>query len=398
MDDHHQTVLRGNRRLVALSARRQRQRGRTRPGGGRSAATAMDRRSAVEPKPRVRFQPRRDGLVAGPDVCDLRRRGDRDHRSAHSRQVDAHGPRCLQRRGAVEASHCRLGLEGVQAGELGEARLAAHAEPAYTLPLSLPRRLVAAGDRLYVTLGYHAPLVALEAATGRMLMTYEGSENTDEILHHAGQLVLCLRTPANGLPAAGVKKATLRQKCPPATVAAFDAATGRRLWKTEPAAVRAASLALDGDHVFYHDQDAVVCLDAASGRHRWRTAVGSGGGSLWSSDATLVAYGEVVLWANRQQLVALSAAKGKVLWKLPCAAGFGVANPPDLFVADGLVWYSQGWSEAKSIIGYDPLSGKPVRTIDTAALATRGTMHAAMAARPPTITSCCRNAAWNWST
>ena len=241
-----------------------------------------------------------------------------------------------------------------------------------TLPLSLPRRLVAAGDRLYVTLGYHAPLVALDAATGQTLLTYEGSENTDEILYHAGQLLLCIRAPANGLPSESALKARSRPIFPSAVIAAIDAATGHRLWRSEAAAVAPLSLARNSGNVFYRDQEAVVCLDAASGRQRWRTVVGRDGGSLWNSDATLVAYGKVVLWASRQQLVALSVVEGKVLWQLPGASGFGVVNPPDLFVADGLVWYAQGRPELESITGYDPLTGKPLRTINMASLLTRG--------------------------
>ena len=42
-------------------------------------------------------------------------------------------------------------------------------------PNQLPRRLVAVGDRVYVTLGIDAPLTALDAATGQTLRTYPGT-------------------------------------------------------------------------------------------------------------------------------------------------------------------------------------------------------------------------------
>lgn len=42
-------------------------------------------------------------------------------------------------------------------------------------PTELARRLVAVGDRVYVTLGYGKPLCALEAAAGQTLHTYEGT-------------------------------------------------------------------------------------------------------------------------------------------------------------------------------------------------------------------------------
>ena len=240
------------------------------------------------------------------------------------------------------------------------------------LPLALPRRLVAAGDRLYTTLGYHAPLVALEAASGRTLMTYEDTQETDEILYHAGQLVLCIRSSSDNGSASKLKKAKFQQEFPDATLVAIDAATGRHLWQSEPAAVVPLSLSLSGSNVLYHDRDSVVCLDAASGRRRWRTPTDTATGSTWNADTTLVAYGEVVLSASRKQLVALSAAEGKNLWQLPGASGFGIVSPPDVFVADGLVWYAHGHPEDDTMIGYNLLTGKPERTVELGNLVTRG--------------------------
>jgi len=60
------------------------------------------------------------------------------------------------------------------------------------------------------------------------------------------------------------------------------------------------------------------------------------------------------------------------LWKLPGVRGFGIANPPDLFVADGLVWHGRGGAEPHSVTGYDPHTGKPARTVNVGPLATRG--------------------------
>ncbi len=49
-------------------------------------------------------------------------------------------------------------------------------------PNQLPRRLVAVGDRVYVTLGIEAPLTELDAATGQTMRTYDGTDRTEEIL------------------------------------------------------------------------------------------------------------------------------------------------------------------------------------------------------------------------
>jgi len=46
-------------------------------------------------------------------------------------------------------------------------------------PTHLPRRLVAVGDDVFVTLGLDAPVTRLDAATGKVLNTYEGTERTE---------------------------------------------------------------------------------------------------------------------------------------------------------------------------------------------------------------------------
>ncbi|MHC4145639.1 MAG: hypothetical protein ACYSUD_12775, partial [Planctomycetota bacterium] len=57
-----------------------------------------------------------------------------------------------------------------------------------TGPSDLSRRLVAVGSRVYVTLGIDGPLVALDAATGKTVRTYEQTEGTLEVVHCEGTL------------------------------------------------------------------------------------------------------------------------------------------------------------------------------------------------------------------
>ena len=80
------------------------------------------------------------------------------------------------------------------------------------IPLNIQKRLVAVGDRVYVTLGYQAPVAQLDARTGEILQTYAGTERTGEILHHDGTLFLSV------LAGAQVR------------VVAVEAATGKRRW------------------------------------------------------------------------------------------------------------------------------------------------------------------------
>ncbi|MHC4433188.1 MAG: methyltransferase domain-containing protein, partial [Planctomycetota bacterium] len=58
-------------------------------------------------------------------------------------------------------------------------------------PAQLPRRLVAQGDRVYVTLGLDDPISVLDAATGETVATYQSTSGTDEILISDG-IILAL--------------------------------------------------------------------------------------------------------------------------------------------------------------------------------------------------------------
>ena len=61
-------------------------------------------------------------------------------------------------------------------------------------PAQLQRKLVAVGNRVYVTLGLHAPLSAVDALTGEVLKRYEQTEGTEEVLCHKGILLLTVRS------------------------------------------------------------------------------------------------------------------------------------------------------------------------------------------------------------
>ena len=63
-----------------------------------------------------------------------------------------------------------------------------HLYPFKSGPNYLARRLVAVGDRVYATLGLEEPLVALDAATGKTLRTYESTKAAEEVLLSDGVL------------------------------------------------------------------------------------------------------------------------------------------------------------------------------------------------------------------
>ncbi|MHC4593958.1 MAG: outer membrane protein assembly factor BamB family protein [Planctomycetota bacterium] len=251
------------------------------------------------------------------------------------------------------------------------------------LPSTLPRRLVATHDRLYVTLGYEAPVSVLDVATGDVLREIEQTALTDEILLADRLLLLRVRT-ADHRPDRDVwDKMPSRQW---GRVMAVDAGSGRVLWQSEPETMAPLTLATCGNRVFYSNYDQVVCLDRASGREIWRgTRVESKDGRR-GTGGTLVAQDKVVLHANLPssggsnlgELRAYSAQTGKLLWTGPRYAGPGVANPPDLFVANGLVWLGETRLPVDNMEtemqrqGYDPVTGEVVRNISVPKLTSPG--------------------------
>lgn len=235
-------------------------------------------------------------------------------------------------------------------------------------PPDLSRRLVAIGDRVYVTLGYEKPLTALDAATGKTLKTYDETEGTLEVLYHNGVLFVI-----TGDRAAEEKSSVSwrRGVTPPPhnkRIMALHADTGDILWvKSGPAIteVMPTTLAVQGERVFFQNTNHVICLDRNTGNEVWQAERPIARTRLGWSTPTLVVYEDVVLSADRArptddekksessnklewdpssaggrapvgELVAFSAKTGEKLWACPCREGYN--SPVDVLVAGGLVW------------------------------------------------------------
>ena len=217
-------------------------------------------------------------------------------------------------------------------------------------PPQLERRLVAVGNRVYVTLGLYAPLSALDAATGQTLMVYEDTQGAEEIILHKGTLLVVVRSVTAERLAKSKEWARLvqikdspvyvRETADPLvkqlrateakgekTLLALDAQTGRLLWKKDEADIaglRANSLCAEENRVFYQNGKTIDCLDFDSGRQLWSVPGGPlhmvHGGSLYYSDGPTV--------------TAVSAEDGKTRWTQPTL----LTEVRDLFVAGGSLW------------------------------------------------------------
>jgi outer membrane protein assembly factor BamB len=226
-------------------------------------------------------------------------------------------------------------------------------------PQLLARRLVALGDRVYVTLGIDAPLSALDAATGETMRTYEDTKATEEILCSDGILILSVAAGDQPLRSDPKKHyATLAQMDAdvnnplwtqaPRTIMAVEAESGRVLWEKQSELV-SLSLAADGRRVLFHDGQRIQCLDRLTGRPLWASDPLATNKSMRSSGgATLVLYDDVALYSGQAAfeksaqrvttMFALSVKDGKTLWQAPHHPCGHMGTPDDILVAGGLVW------------------------------------------------------------
>jgi outer membrane protein assembly factor BamB len=213
----------------------------------------------------------------------------------------------------------------------------------------LPRRLVAVGDRVYVTLGIDAPLTALDAATGETVRTYDQSESTQEVIASDGVLFLLIKDPP-------VKPGQyeITHRCmhdernhvaefwkwdgKAGEVLAVEADTGNILWDVAKPVVP-LSMAANSRGVFFHNGERIVCLDRTNGEQRWASDPISMKSIIPTNfGPTLVLHDDTILFSGGDRsMTALSALTGKTLWKHKHPPS-GHHSPEDLLVINGLVW------------------------------------------------------------
>jgi len=211
------------------------------------------------------------------------------------------------------------------------------------IPPTVPRRIVAEGDRVMVTLGYTAPVSILDAATGKVAATCEGTDGAQELRVCDG--VLLVRRGAD-------------------TIMAFDARDGKKLWEVKDA-VNALSLAARNGRAFYQVGQAVTCLDLKTGKELWKTKAPAPvkapaapprkpgakkpRPSRRSKASLVLACGDRVLFDGPGGLRAVAVETGKTLWT---TKGKRLGGEP--FVARGRIWQRAG----RGLASIDLATGK----------------------------------------
>ena len=274
-------------------------------------------------------------------------------------------------------------------------------------PTELPRRLVAVGDRVYVTLGYGKPLSIIDAATGRLIKEVPGTEGTHEIICSGKQLFLV----AGDMDEQAYRETQKTGASSPLIYAkriiAVNAETGRTLWTKADEDTREmlpTTLCVNAGGLYFHSPKQLIRLDRDNGTIKWKTERLLEKNRLAWGAPTLVLHQDLVLSAEGKHsagngkrrgkstavaeieaagtseirwnitsgprsaeggaLIVCRQEDGKELWRSPAA--FGYSSPPNLLVANGLVWVSTspGINRADMGEGRDPYTGEIKQHID----------------------------------
>jgi len=249
-------------------------------------------------------------------------------------------------------------------------------------PTQLPRRLVSVGDQVFATLGLTAPVSLLDAATGRTLKIFQGSENAEEFIVADGKLFTVLGDPQywnRYAPKADnywdfvdiTEKADIGKR-----IVVFDINTGKLLWKVDGPNLNyltPLSMITGGGNVFYMDNRHLHCLDVKTGRERWKSEFSTEGLFVRNFTPTVVYYKDVVAVASTERTTVFSVKNGEKLWEDKGYAGF--ASPPDVFIIDGLLWATPITKavhlnpknvpgEGKYLVAFDLHTGEIKRRVD----------------------------------
>ncbi len=237
-------------------------------------------------------------------------------------------------------------------------------------PAYLPRRLVAVGNRVFVTLGINAPLSELDAATGETLRTFAKTDRTSEIIFSEDTLFLVVGRPEKSTERFAPKHTYVWDNADrarsewawgrqPARIMAIDMDEGDVSWEqTYP--VAPLSLSADSKAVYFYDGSQMVCINRRNGQENWKSEAIKSKAIDTAYAPRVVVHEDVVLFSSGVgRMIALSAADGKKLWDARQETS-GHYSPEDIFVIDGLVWTgATAWTQQKgTYVGRDLHTGE----------------------------------------
>jgi len=234
-------------------------------------------------------------------------------------------------------------------------------------PYHINKRLVCSADRVFVTLGYNAPVSALDPATGRTLLEYRGTEYADEIVYRDGVLYVSVNDrPQKALPGNGFSSKPTTDNVSAKTICAIEPVNGRLLWKSGPytgvsersdrlSSMKQVLLVASEKGVFLaSDKDTVVGLNLKDGKKKFETSI------KISGKTSAIYHRGMLLITNGSSLSAIDTDTGKLEWQNKIG-NIGGIDVPEVFGIDGLVW--TGDAKAMEITAWDVKSGRQVKRV-----------------------------------
>ena len=273
-------------------------------------------------------------------------------------------------------------------------------------PIHLRKRLVAEGDKVYTTLGFNAPVSQLDAATGKIIQTYKGTDYTNEIVYREGILYLSVNDrpqkpfgPAEGMDFKGgivptVPKNPVYSK---KKIWAVNASDGKVLWKSEKsysgrsskldrlASMQNINLTVGGKGVFFVTGSNLVGIDLETGKELWRKPRPNAPGKperstdpnkyfsfLNTPDMMNMIYYDGLVFllytsgpskrSAAANVMAINPENGDELWKYtfnPVSCN----NAPDMWGRDGMIWIIKDIKTGFTAL--DCKTGKEVKSLKT---------------------------------
>ena len=179
-------------------------------------------------------------------------------------------------------------------------------------PAQLQRQLVAIGDAVYATPGLDAPITTFDAATGKRLRDYPGTERVQEFAYDRGVLFTVIGDPfdtdgiganlggtigASAFPTRAYGPRISKLESPRSEIRAVDSDSGKPLWSVSGEKTRGyegTSLAVRGPVAAYCTSEELVCLDRVTGTERWTVPIPLTGKALAKAGDVLFVAGTPV--------------------------------------------------------------------------------------------------------
>jgi outer membrane protein assembly factor BamB len=244
-----------------------------------------------------------------------------------------------------------------------------HLWPLKSGPTQLTRRIVAIGDKVYVTMGIADPISCLDGATGKVIRVYEQTKGAEELIMRNGTIfALVNKEPWVLNKDFAVKAQSDQQRVTtefnwdgkPRNLLAIDAESGKTLWQQEDR-IAPVTLAIDDKRLVYYNGDGIAARDVKTGEVKFTTDP-TKRRQLYEFNFAprILLHKDVIIYAGGDgAMKGMNAETGKDIWTAPHEKS-GYRSLEDVIVAQGLVWNSgnMNGNQSGEYRGFDPLTGE----------------------------------------